>query len=414
MPITETSLDAARTQDAFTPATRGEALRRLHAFLPEAGKRYAARRNFDFGPGRHDAVSLLSPYVRHRLVSEEELVEAALASHGPAAAEKFVQEVFWRSYWKGWLELRPQVWARYRHSLSAALEGLEASPELAGRYRDALGGGTGIGCFDHWAKELVDTGYLHNHARMWFASIWIFTLKLPWELGADFFLRHLLDGDPASNTLSWRWVAGLQTKGKTYLAREDNIAKFTDGRFPSTPGLAKEAPELEEPDIPEPRALPGPETVDPKKATAVLLTEDDLTPDALLPAVEQPCGLFALKATAHRSPLSVSERVHAFTDAALQDAAQRLEPSMGLCQLESEPESLAQAIVRSGAKQVVTAYIPTGPTADALADLTQRLAANGIAIRQVRRAWDSQCWPYATHGFFRFKKRIPEFIEALV
>jgi deoxyribodipyrimidine photo-lyase len=65
-------------------------------------------------------------------------------------------------------------------------------------------------------QELVETGYLHNHARMWFASIWIFTLRLPWELGADFFLRHLLDGDAASNTLSWRWVAGLHTKGKHY------------------------------------------------------------------------------------------------------------------------------------------------------------------------------------------------------
>ena len=61
---------------------------------------------------------------------------------------------------------------------------------------------TGIEGFDDWARELVDTGYMHNHARMWFASIWIFTLRLPWALGADFFLRHLLDADAASNTLS--------------------------------------------------------------------------------------------------------------------------------------------------------------------------------------------------------------------
>ena len=95
-------------------------------------------------------------------------------------------------------------------------------------------GQTGIECFDTWARELTTTGYLHNYARMWFASIWIFTLKLPWQLGPDFFLRHLLDGDTASNTLSWRWVAGLQTVGKTYLARAANISRYTGGRFKPT------------------------------------------------------------------------------------------------------------------------------------------------------------------------------------
>ena len=77
---------------------------------------------------------------------------------------------------------------------------------------------------------------MHNHARLWFASIWIFTLKLPWELGAAFFLEHLHDGDPASNTLSWRWVAGLHTKGKNYVASADNIEKFTDGKVTGKTG----------------------------------------------------------------------------------------------------------------------------------------------------------------------------------
>ena len=63
---------------------------------------------------------------------------------------------------------------------------------------------------------------------MWFASIWIHTLELQWELGADFFLKHLLDGDPASNTLSWRWVAGIHTKGKNYIARKSNIEKYSN------------------------------------------------------------------------------------------------------------------------------------------------------------------------------------------
>ena len=118
-----------------------------------------------------------------------------------------------------------------------ALRGRAGRGGAVGRGAGGGGGATGIDCFDAWARELVATGYLHNHARMWFASIWIFTLRLPWELGADFFLRHLIDGDPASNTLSWRWVAGLQTAGKTYLATAENIARFTGGRF-APQGLA--------------------------------------------------------------------------------------------------------------------------------------------------------------------------------
>ncbi|BAU31831.1 deoxyribodipyrimidine photo-lyase [Microcella alkaliphila] len=90
---------------------------------------------------------------------------------------------------------------------------------------------------------------------MWFASIWIFTLRLPWQLGADVFLRNLLDGDPASNTLSWRWVAGLQTRGKTYQATADNIARFTDGRYRPR-GLATTAEPLDGPPPPPAGAAP--------------------------------------------------------------------------------------------------------------------------------------------------------------
>ncbi|MDJ0895420.1 MAG: FAD-binding domain-containing protein, partial [Alphaproteobacteria bacterium] len=209
--------------------SRREALHHLEAFVPRAGRAYAARRNYDCGPGKHSDVSTLSPWIRHRLILEEEVVSAVLARHSFAAAEKFVQEVFWRTYWKGWLELRPSIWADYQGSVRTLVGRLDRDPDLRARWEQASEGRTGIGCFDAWSRELVQTGYLHNHARMWFASIWIFTLELPWELGADFFLRHLLDGDPASNTLSWRWVGGLQTRGKTYLARPDNIARYTEG-----------------------------------------------------------------------------------------------------------------------------------------------------------------------------------------
>ena len=196
---------------------------------------YAKLRNFDFGPNDRTNISCLSSFISHRLIFEQELVNHALAKAPFSKIEKFIQEIYWRTYWKGWLELRPEVWddyARYKEN-----------PEIKKNIEEAKNGATGIDCFDAWAKELAETGYLHNHARMWFASIWAYTLQLPWQLGADFFLRHLLDGDAASNTLSWRWVVGLHSVGKTYLARGENIQRFTNGRF-APKGLAQVAPPL--------------------------------------------------------------------------------------------------------------------------------------------------------------------------
>ena len=230
--------------------TRAAGLARLAAFTPLMGRAYAEGRNFDPGPGKPAHVSVLSPYIRHRLITEQEVVTAAIAAHSAEMADKFIQEVFWRSYWKGWLAQRPTVWAEYRMRVADALQN---PPE---GYAAAIAGRTGIACFDAWVTELIETGNLHNHARMWFASIWIFTLRLPWVLGADFFLRHLLDGDAASNTLSWRWVAGLHTKGKHYVARAENIARHTGGRF-APHGALNEAPTpLQEPDPPAPHPIP--------------------------------------------------------------------------------------------------------------------------------------------------------------
>ena len=264
------------------PPTHHAALERLSAFVPKAGRDYAARRNYDLGPGNHTHVSGLSPYLRCRLITESDVVHAVLQRHSPEAAEKFVQEVFWRTYWKGWLELRPAVWNQYQVALDQAWNDVQTQSGLRARWEDACRGETGIACFDAWAHELAETGYLHNHARMWFASIWIFTLDLPWELGADFFLRHLLDGDPASNTLGWRWVAGIQTQGKTYLARTSNISKFTENRFHPKWQLATHAIPRSAPTPPAPRDLPPGAPINPALRTGFLLHEEDLSPRAFL------------------------------------------------------------------------------------------------------------------------------------
>ena len=203
--------------------SREGALKQLDTFINSELANYSFKRNFDLGPKDKSNVSCLSPYISHRLITEYEVANTVLAKFPYQKVEKYIQEIFWRVYWKGWLELRPQVWTDFIEDL----KGLKEDDN----YKKAINGETQIECFNDWVKELKEINYLHNHTRMWFASIWIFTLNLPWQKGAEFFMKHLLDGDAASNTLSWRWVAGLQTKGKHYVAQSWNISKFTNNKY---------------------------------------------------------------------------------------------------------------------------------------------------------------------------------------
>jgi len=414
----------ARTDIDLTALTwvprRAAALARLDRFVPQAGRAYAARRNFDFGPQERSNVSALSPWIRHRLILEEEVLRAALQRHSFSAAEKFVQEVFWRGYFKGWLEHRPQVWTRYRADLLARVEDLERDAALRDRYEAAAEGRSGIDCFDAWAKELVATGYLHNHTRMWFASIWIFTLRLPWQLGADFFLRHLLDGDAASNTLSWRWVAGLHTKGKTYLARASNIARYTEGRFDPSGQLATAAPALGEPALDAP--LPPQFDAAPKDLGrfGLLVTEEDGQPESLdLPG--RPSALLGLAATAERSPMAVSEIASSFAAGTVTDALSRGAEAFGLepihtGDLQVAAETWGPHIVDWARSHdlsvIVTAAPAVGPVRDCLAAARPVLAGAGIALLQVTRPYDRAVWPHTNKGFFQLKAKIPKLLQS--
>ena len=203
--------------------SRSEALEKLNNFIDNDILNYNSKRNFDFGVKNRKNVSCLSPYLTHRLITEYETAKQVLKKHPFQKVDKYIQEIFWRVYWKGWLELRPKVWSDFIEDLK--------SIEENENYLKATEGETEIECFNDWVKELKNFNYLHNHTRMLFASIWVFTLGLPWQKGAEFFMKHLYDGDAASNTLSWRWVAGIQTKGKNYLARSWNISKFTNNRY---------------------------------------------------------------------------------------------------------------------------------------------------------------------------------------
>jgi deoxyribodipyrimidine photo-lyase len=382
------------------PPSRAAGLQRLSAFAPSAGRDYAAGRNTDNGPDGHAHVSMLSPYVRYRLISEREVVQAVLAKQALSAAEKYIQEVLWRTYWKGWLEMRPSVWDRFTQERDEMRDQFPNARAIAA----AENGMTGIDGFDDWARELVATGYLHNHARMWFASIWIFTLRLPWTLGADFFLRHLIDADAASNTLSWRWVAGLQTAGKTYLATAENIARFTGGRY-SPKGLSTQAVALTEPSLAPPAALPKCDAVDDTVSALLLVTPDDLSPETLF---RNRSGIKAVTVIA-APDLAPGERSAHFIAAAAADTAKRLGtyfrcPVSVLSVLDAA--TLTAAAERAKVRHIVTPYAPVGPVADALRHVQLDLAKTNVALTQVRRSWDNYFWPLAQKGFFPFKEKI--------
>jgi deoxyribodipyrimidine photo-lyase len=398
----------------FAP-TRTAALERLHAFVPKAGGAYSAMRNHDVAG--HPHVSTLSPYIRHRVVTEAEVAAAVLSRFAPSTAEKFLQEVCWRTYWKAWMDRRPAVWTSYHQQLAQDRDALATQSGLRRAWQDACAGSTGIAPFDAWAQELVQTGYMHNHARMWFASIWIFTLRLPWTLGADFFLRHLLDGDAGVNTLSWRWVAGLQTAGKTYAARADNITKYTEGRFGSAADLARalvpagDVVPLGATAHPAPRPVPQPATFDPDLRTGLLLTEDDLSPGYLFDAGVRPVTGAVLLATARRSPLTVSPVVADFTRALAGDAATRWSDRAGgfSCVTQNAADIAVWADTHD-LQQIVTPYAMAGTAREALAEvetLTQ------IPLRTPLRRWDATALPHATAGFFRFRQHIPDLLATL-
>ncbi|MGY6586649.1 MAG: FAD-binding domain-containing protein [Wenzhouxiangella sp.] len=397
-------------------AQRATGLDRLENFLPRAGRRYARDRNHDHGAGQHENVSTLSPWLRYRLLTEQEVVARVLDTHSARDAEKFIQEVCWRTYWKGWLEMRPGVWQDFLRRRDQARDQAGNHAGLTKALNQAEAGQTGIEGFDDWARELVETGYLHNHARMWFASIWIFTLKLPWVLGADFFLRHLLDADPASNTLSWRWVAGLQTVGKTYLATPDNIHKFTNGRFRPR-GLASEAQALDVGDgSPPARGLPPAVAAGRARLeNAMLLVHgEDLNPESLFASASPPAAVVLAD-----PPTSWpwGDKARAFLDAALDDTEQRLADHFGLAPKRlglEEHDALIEQMNQAGVSRLVTPYAPVGPTADALEALAEALRSANLSLVRVRRDWDEAAWPHATKGFFPFKKQIPDLLRLTI
>ena len=396
-------------QPTTFPTTRADALAAWAAFKPRLPE-YDAARN-DLRPG-HRAVSRLSPAIRHRLITEHELVADTLASYPFGRVEKFVQELLWRRYWKSWLELRPAVWDDYQAEVRTARAGLRGYQ--AKRVEEVEAGRSGVQIIDYFADELRTTGYLHNHARMWFAGYWIHVERLPWAVGADFFYRHLLDADPASNTLSWRWVAGIQTRGKPYVTTRSNLERYVEpGLLAAHAGglekLGGEAVVVEAPDPPRPRTPADADDVELPGAlpdqVGLWVHGDDLGVETATPLDGlRPVAVFGGSGPAEDG---ISPARQAYLRATLADGLGRAARHFGVDPTESSdplPDALAGWAEANGLRAVVGLRPAVGPVWDRVPAIRSRLAASGVALHLVWRPEDVRTLPWAEAGYFNFWK----------
>ena len=356
-------------------------------FIQNGLKDYSAQRNYDFGPKSRENISNLSKYISHRVINEYDLIREILSEFNLQKADKFIQEVFWRIYWKGWLEHRPNVWTDFINSNPNFLEK---------DYKKAIDGETGIECFDHWVKELKTENYLHNHARMWFASIWIFTLNLPWELGARFFMRYLFDGDAASNTLSWRWVAGIQTQGKHYLARESNIRKFTNQRFMNA-ALNENAPPLVNHKIYSIKEIRQLHTK--QKNKNLVLFESDLNVNQRFSFFKNYENVYLLLLDNKNRNIKLDEKVLNFKSMLQRAFTNKI--------------SNSQIINGEDFKKLNENFDVIYPFIGENMDFLNREIKDISKLHFIGLKEDIFCWQFSKKGFFNFKKNIPEVINYL-
>ena len=357
-------------------------------FIQKGLKDYSSQRNYDFGPNSRENTSILSKYISHRIINEYDLVREVLSQYNLQKVDKFIQEIFWRVYWKGWLEHRSEVWRDF----------VDSDPTYSEEeYKKAINGETGIECFDDWVKELKTENYLHNHTRMWFASIWIFTLNLPWELGARFFMKHLFDGDAASNTLSWRWVAGIQTQGKNYLARESNIRKFTNQRYTNT-SLNENALPLENPKIYPLQEVRHLHTK--QKYKDLVLFETDLNVKERYSFFENYDNIYLVLLDNKNRNIKLDEKVLNFKRTLQEAFANEI----------SNSQIIDEDTFMSFNAQFDVLYPSIGENMDFLVrEFNDIDKLHFIGLKE-----DIYCWQFSKKGFFNFKKNIPEVINYLL
>ena len=373
-------------------ASRAKALNQLNNFVENNLGEYSKLRNFDFGPEKRSNISCLSPYITHGIINEQEVIQKALSKFSFSKNEKFIQEVLWRTYWKGWLELRPNVWADYLIELNQIKNEFRDNKD----YIAAIEGKTKVDCFNEWVKELKENNYLHNHTRMWFASIWIFTLELPWQLGAEFFMQHLYDGDAASNTLGWRWVAGVQTQGKHYLASEWNIKKFTNNRFQNIklnenapPKVSEKSYQIIKQDFNNPKNIEN---------KNLLIFENNLSFEITDFKENDFKKIYLVSNKNENRAIKLSEKLVKFKSNLINDQEQRLKNQSIDCQIIDISELTN-----------IENYYGLYPTVGENLDF---LNSNNLKIDFLYRNLDQLAWQYCNKGFFNFKNYIPKIVSS--
>ena len=372
-------------------ASRAKAINKLDNFVENNLAEYSKLRNFDFGPEKRSNVSCLSPYITHGIINEKEVIQKSLSKFSLSKNEKFIQEVLWRTYWKGWLELRPNVWTDYLLELNQIKNEFKNNKD----YLSAIEGKTNIDCFNIWVNELKENNYLHNHTRMWFASIWIFTLELPWQLGAEFFMQHLYDGDAASNTLGWRWVAGIQTKGKHYLASEWNIKKFTNNRFQSIKLNENAPPKVSEKTYSIIKQdFNNPEDIEDKN---LLVFENNLSFETTDFQNNKFKKIYLISNKNENRSIKLSDKVTKFKSLLISDQEQRLKDNSIDCEIIEISE------VKNIGEKIIGLYPTVGENLD-------YLNSDNLKIDFLYRKLDQYSWQYCNKGFFNFKNYIPKII----
>ena len=371
--------------------SRAKAIEKLNEFIEKNLSEYSKLRNFDFGAKNRTNVSCLSPYITHGIISEQEIIKKSLSKFSFSKNEKFIQEVLWRIYWKGWLELRPNVWSDYLVELSEIREKFKNDHN----YLNAIEGKTNIECFNLWVNELKENNYLHNHTRMWFASIWIFTLELPWQLGAEFFMQHLYDGDAASNTLGWRWVAGIQTQGKHYLASEWNIKKFTNNRFNNIKLNENAPPKVSEKTYSIIKNdFNNPHNIEDKN---LLIFENNLSFETNDFQNYKFKKIYIISNKNKNRSIKLSEKVIKFKSLLISDQEQRLKSYSIDCEVIDISE------IKNITENTIALYPTVGENLD-------YLNSNNLKLDFLYRKLDQYSWKYCNKGFFNFKNYIPKII----
>jgi len=368
--------------------SRDKALESLDTFINNDIVNYSSKRNYDFGPMERKNVSCLSPYISHRLIDEYEISKKVLSKHPYQKVEKYIQEIYWRVYWKGWLELRPKVWDDFTEDLNTIKE--------SENYYLAINGQTKIECFNDWVKEIKEYNYLHNHARMWFASIWIFTLGLPWQKGAEFFMKYLLDGDAASNTLSWRWVGGLQTKGKHYLAQSWNIDKFLNKKYQNIELRENALPLI---DNREYKISPIEIQKNNSKNEYLIVFENDLNIESF--KIKDYKKIYFVLLDNESRLLKLDSKVLNYKKNIIKDQIKKIDDSLVLIN-EDEIEDLLERL-----ENFDIIYPSIGENMSFLKKMVKEKKLN---LNFITKDEDLFCWNFSNKGYFNFKSNIPKIL----